>query len=748
MTAPFLDYCARRWAGPADALADFFQDAQLAAAEVGAKLDALPLLDGERHYLPGLEGGDSQKHYYRAHIEQDKDGTAWPCVTFGSFKAGEPKRYWKPRDLAWSDFQGAGQSSGSSSEQRSRYAEKVAQAAAEAATRKATNEECRKQGREAAAAAAAQAWSAAAASKPHPYLSAKGVENYGLKVATADLVARLWSAEDGEWKDGVTVVRRGELLLPMKDAEGRLWNLQRIDAKGRKRFIMGGRVKGTFCRIEGEGEAWLVEGYATGATVRAATGAAVVVAFSAGNLAPVSRALAGQLRGVAADNDPQGAGEKGAQETGLPMAMPPAVGTDWNDHAAEHGLEAVAEALAQQAGNVASSPAPSFVDFPDLSAKNRPLNTIENLEALMQAHQVRARYNLVSKTVELDVPGLGGTADNRANTSLAVLASIAARHSMPRESLGEYVKAIADRNAFSPVGEWIRAKQWDGRDRLPAFFATIEAEDKALRDVLLRRWLIAAVAAVMKPSGFWCKGVLTLQGAQNLGKTSWFRALVPQELRHLIREGMHLDAQNRDCIVTAVSHWLVELGELEATLRRDMESLKAFITQTSDRMRRPYDRVDSEYPRRTVFFASVNSDRFLKDATGNSRFWVLRCQRIEHAHGLDMQQVWAQVYAQFYLQGEQWHLTQEEQEQLDRANGQFREISPIEELLPLRFDLNVKPTTELTATQVLLHLGYDKPTRAQQLEAGAALKNLNVPHRLLRGNTVYKLPLPKIGQGF
>ena len=245
MSAPFLDYCARRWSSPVDVLHDYFQDAQQAAAEVGAKLDALPLLDGERHYLPGLQGGDSQKHYYRAHIEQDKDGTAWPCVTFGSFKAGEPKRYWKPRDLAWSDFQGAGQSSGSSSEQCSRYAEKVAQAVAEAAARKATTEESRRQGREAAAAAAAQAWGAAAASKPHPYLSAKGVENYGLKVATADLMARLWSAEDGEWKDSVTVVRRGELLLPMQDAEGRLWNLQRIDAKGRKRFIMGGRVKGT-----------------------------------------------------------------------------------------------------------------------------------------------------------------------------------------------------------------------------------------------------------------------------------------------------------------------------------------------------------------------------------------------------------------------------------------------------------------------------------------------------------------------
>lgn len=748
MNAPFLDYCARRWSSPVDVLHDYFQDAQQAAAEVGAKLDALPVLDGERHYLPGLSGGNTQKHYYRAHIETDKDGTAWPCVTFASFKAGEPKRYWKPRDLAWQAFQGNKQPAAATSEQRARYAEQVARAKADAEARKAVSDENRRRGREAAAEVAAKAWDAANGGQAHPYLTAKGVEIYGLKVAASDMAASLWSAEDSEWKT-VAVVRRGELLLPMRDATGRLWNLQRIDAQGRKRFIMGGRVKGTFYRIEGEGKAWLVEGYATGATVRAATGAAVVVAFSAGNLGPVSRELAGQLQAVAADNDAKGAGEKGAQETGLPMAMPPAVGTDWNDHAAAHGLEAVAEALAAQAAaKPATLPEPERVDFPDLSVKGRPLNTIENLEALMRAHQVRARYDLVSKTVELDVPGLGGTADNRANTALAVLASLAARHSMPRESLGEYVKAIADRNAYSPVADWIQSRPWDGKDRLQAFFSTLETEDPELRDVLLRRWLIAAVAAVMKPSGFWCKGVLTLQGPQNLGKTSWFRALVPEEMRRVIREGMHLDAQNRDSIVTAVSHWLVELGELESTLRRDMESLKAFITMTSDRMRRPYDRVDSEYPRRTVFFASVNSDRFLKDATGNSRFWVLRCQRIEHAHGLDMQQVWAQVYAEHYAKGEQWHLTQEEQERLDRANGQFREISPIEELLPIRFDLNAPPNTELTATQVLLHLGYDKPTRAQQLEAGAALKNLGVPHRLLRGNTVYKLPEPKIGQGF
>lgn len=745
MTTPFLDYCAQRWTGPESVLSDYFEDAQQAAAEVGAKLERLPVLDGQRYYLPDLSGANDQKHYYRAHVDTDKDGTIWPCITFGSFKDGEPTRFWKPRDLAWQEHQGK-PLTGVTDEQREAYARQAREAAQHAETRKADSEAKRTQGRHAAAAAAAEAWSTAQPAR-HAYLDAKGVQDHGLRVATRDTRARLWNAKEREWQDGCLAARRGDLLIPMMGPDGNLWNLQRIDPTGRKRFILGGRVKGTFHRIEGEGEAWLVEGYATGATIREATGAAVVVAFSAGNLGPVSQMLTGQLKAVAADNDPKGAGEKGARDTGLPMVMPPDVGTDWNDQAAAHGLAVVREMLADQEGD-ASPAADVWVDFPDLSEKAKPLNTVENLEALMRAHGVRARYNLVSKAVELDVPGLKGTRDNKANTALAALASLAARHCMPRESLADYVKLIADKAAYSPVADWIRSRRWDGRDRLPALCATLETEDTDLRDALLHRWLISAVAAVMKPEGFWTKGVLTLQGEQNLGKTSWFRALVPLEMRALIREGMHLDAQNKDSIVTAVSHWLVELGELESTLRRDMESLKAFITQTSDRMRRPYDRVDSEYPRRTVFFASVNSDRFLKDATGNSRFWVLRCHGIHHAHELDMQQVWAQVYEQHYLRGEQWHLTPEEQAQLDQANGQFREVSPIEELIPERFDLGVKATTKLTASQVLMHLGYDRPSRAQQLEASAALKNLGFKHGVLDGRTVYHLPEPKCGRGY
>ncbi|SER49256.1 putative DNA primase/helicase, partial [Pseudomonas lutea] len=658
---PFYSFCADRFPTTIDSLTYFFKHAQAAAAEIGGKLDQLPHLDGERHYLSDLEGKADQRHYYVGSVDQDKDGTVWPCVTFGTFKDGGRTALWKPRNLAWTMFQGEPHRPAVSDEQHAEYARQAEAVKAKAEAAKAFQEAQAEEGQRAAAQAACEAWQVAQACTVHGYLTLKNIAAYGLRLATANRKARLWHKDEGRWIEEATVVRAGDLLIPAFDTDGQLVNLQRIDSTGKKRFVMGGKVKGTFFRIEGNEPVWLVEGYATGSTVRAATGCAAIVAFSAGNLPAVAKPLAGQLQAVAADNDESGAGLKGAELTGLPHVMPPTVGQDWNDFAAAHGLAAVATELSKlqlQKSQFVS------VDFPDLSAKGNPLNTLQNLEALLAALHIEARYNLVSKSIEIQVPGLIATVDNRANVALTELSSHAARHRMPRESLMDYIKAIADRRSYSPIAEWICSKSWDGRDRVSTLIASLETENNQLRDVLVKRWLISAVAAAMRPNGMWSKGVLTLQGEQNLGKTSWFRALVPAELRHLLREGLCLDAQNKDSVMTAVSHWLVELGELEATLRRDMEALKAFITQTVDRLRRPYDRVDSEFPRRTVFCASVNSDRFLKDATGNTRFWVLRCLRINHAHGLDMQQVWAQVFEQYYQAGEQWHLTEWEEELL------------------------------------------------------------------------------------
>ncbi|MEB1093446.1 toprim domain-containing protein, partial [Xanthomonas campestris pv. campestris] len=139
------------------------------------------------------------------------------------------------------------------------------------------------------------------------------------------------------WIDDALVVRAGDLLVPARLPDGQLMNLQRIDGSGRKLFIRGGQKRATHFRIEGTGPAWLCEGYATGASVHAATGAPVVVAFDAGNLTN----CASLADAVAADNDASGTGQRAAEATGLPWACPAAVGEDFNDLHQRQNIEAV-----------------------------------------------------------------------------------------------------------------------------------------------------------------------------------------------------------------------------------------------------------------------------------------------------------------------------------------------------------------------------------------------------------------------
>lgn len=157
---------------------------------------------------------------------------------------------------------------------------------------------------EEAARRAAQLW---ALSRPatgdHPYLLAKGVAAYGLH-------------------------RLGErLVVPVRDSAGKLWSLQFIGPDGQKRFLTAGRKGGCYYAIGRVGAVICVaEGYATGASIFAATGYAVAVAFDAGNLEPVARALRAKYPGqrlvICADNDIHTPGNPGiARATAAAMAV-------------------------------------------------------------------------------------------------------------------------------------------------------------------------------------------------------------------------------------------------------------------------------------------------------------------------------------------------------------------------------------------------------------------------------------------
>jgi putative DNA primase/helicase len=265
-----------------------------------------------------------------------------------------------------------------------------------------------------------------------------------------------------------------------------------------------------------------------------------------------------------------------------------------------------------------------------------------------------------------------------------------------------------------------------------------------LKQTLMYRWLLSAVAAALMPTGFRTRGVLVLQGRQLLGETSWFLALVPDPLLKdsVILTGHHLDPANKDSLTTAIKHWLVEMGELGSSFRKDVARLKGFLTSDKDKVRRPYARTNSEYQRRTVFCASVNEETFLVDPTGNSRFWTLPVIEINHLHGIDMQQVFAQLATELNA-GAQWWLTPEEDRQLERQNDAYRAVSSIEEMVLPLLDtaMPAKKWRHMSATEVLQNIGFQRPTNPQCRECGAALRRHLGPPKKVNGIMKWKVPL-------
>ncbi len=374
--------------------------------------------------------------------------------------------------------------------------------------------------------------------------------------------------------------------------------------------------------------------------------------------------------------------------------------------------------------------------------------TIDNFAYLMKSHGVDIQYNEITKDTTIRIPYLDTSVDNGDNVKRGHIQSLCVLNNFPVEHLNALCETIADQNRFNPVKEWITSSQWDGKDRLEAFYATlVTPEDYPIdfKKTLMKRWMISAVAAAYDKEGFHCRGVLTLVGKQGIGKTSWVKSLVSDAhlRKQVVLTGHSLDASNKDSTMTAIQNWIVELGEVESTLRK-LDLLKAFITKDMDTLRRPYGSGDSTYPRRTVFSASVNDTHFLNDITGNSRWWTIPLVSVDYQHGLDMQQVFAQIKSQCYDLGERWWLDTAENDQLTLLNKECEVLSPVRELL-ITYLNNARGEVKrfMTATALLQAVGIERPSKGQLKEVHALMTEIVGPKRKTGG--VFGWDVPVIG---
>lgn len=661
----------------------------------------------------------------------------------------------------------------------------------EAAAKKAEAEKRQRQAE--AAKRANMLWDEAEPARDHPYLQTKGVGAHGLGLGDWPIL----DPDTGEVKRKV----RGALLIPIADARnGHIVSMQGIMQHHNggfwKSYLKHGRKRGGFHMIgtppaAGQPLAF-AEGYATAAKVHELTGWPVIVVFDAPNLPVVAGIFREQFPHapflICADNDRWSKlgdienpgmhyATKAADDTrGFVLAPRFADDegepTDWADLAQLEG-DAVARAqllanpvTSRPATDVASAGAQPpavndnvdyYTPLPDVGGKGKPLATIENYAEILNRLGVTVRYNVIKKSLETNIPGEEFLLDNSDNNAIARLESECCRFGMPTEKVGAYHAYIADKNPRNPVADWIAGKPWDGTSRLQALFDTIKPandrklpDGRSLRDVLMLRWLVSAIAAAFRPDGVSARGILVFQGEQYLGKTTWLKQLVPaDQLPDAVQDGVLLNPADKDSVRHAISYWIVELGELDATFRKaDVAALKAFIPKQADKLRLPYARTESHFARKTVFFGSVNPRSFLHDPTGNSRYWTIECAAIDldGQRRIDMQQLWAEVRT-LWEAGEPWLLTGDEMAALNGHNEEYQAADPIEERVQVKLDWDA-PESEWrwkTSTEVLLEIGVDKPSASDATKATAIIRKMNGGQsRRVKGRNQSLVP-PKIG---
>ena len=218
--------------------------------------------------------------------------------------------------------------------------------------------------------------------------------------------------------------------------------------------------------------------------------------------------------------------------------------------------------------------------------------------------------------------------------------------------IDDALQEVTQDNKFHPVREYLKGLTWDGECRLDTLFIDyIGAEDTEYIRAVTRKWMCGAVARVMDP-GVKFDTAIVLYGAQGLGKS-----LILERLGRKWFNNSLVDIKTKDALEQIQGSWIVELAELAPTYKNDNEIVKAFISRTSDRFRSPYGRRTEEYPRQCVFAGSTNNLMFLKDRTGNRRFWPItgdKDRKTKNSWDLskdEIDQLWAEAY-HYWSEGE------------------------------------------------------------------------------------------------
>lgn len=269
-----------------------------------------------------------------------------------------------------------------------------------------------------------------------------------------------------------------------------------------------------------------------------------------------------------------------------------------------------------------------------------------------------------------------------------------------KDDILQMLNIIAKENSIHPIKEMIESKEWDGTKRAETLFIDyLGADDNEYIRAVTRKWLAGAVARIYQP-GIKFEMVPILQGKQGIGKST----IADKLGGSYFVDSLKSLGNNKDDYQMLIGAWIVELGELSSFNDTKIETMKSFISAREDKIRLPYDKITQKFPRTCVFIGTTNPGQYLKDATGNRRFFPMPLdnQPLKDIFKLsieDIQQIWAEAY-HLYVNNEQFFLNEKEEsianEYRSGATEENLLITQVEEYLSMNVptDWNKKNNIE------------------------------------------------------
>ena len=187
-----------------------------------------------------------------------------------------------------------------------------------------------------------------------------------------------------------------------------------------------------------------------------------------------------------------------------------------------------------------------------------------------------------------------------------------------KDKIFDGLNVVAMARRFHPVRDYLDGCMWDGVPRLERLLVEfLGADDTPYTRAVTRKALIAAVARIYRP-GVKFDYMLTLRGRQGLGKSA-----IIAKLGGAWFSDSFTTLQGKDAFEQVQGVWLMEIGELASMKKAEVEQIKLYLSKQVDRFRPAYGRRIQEFPRQCIFIGTTNEEQFLRDRTGNRRFWVV-----------------------------------------------------------------------------------------------------------------------------